>query len=310
MRPRQLARLLGGLSLLVTPNLAEAEPSLPGAETEGASSLPESAFPWQINDVDPEGSLPSEDELLRDPISAGNYLMALIDRAERALQANELDRAERYFGALGRLIPDRSRAFGKLCEVYEKKGDRLRAMTSCRAAVSLPGAQMVDFVRHVQVLLSKEDSLTKEELDEAKDAIAHLQKEAPEEMQGYALECTLGLRTRDREVLARCVPKLRSLAPEAPSTLMFAWVNAILQEDLAEAERFFAEAKGKRLPEKELQLMEREMEAARTASAVPIAGVALVATLAIAGAAAFRAYTRRRAGRRESGESNAAEDSE
>lgn len=237
--------------------------------TDLASAQAPEAPPEQAHDLstrftidpkDPEGSVPSPEEAMKNPLEMGYLMMDMIARAEAATQRGEHATAARYYRALSKAVPERAVAFSKLCKTYEALGRRAEAIEACRTALGKGGVEVSDYRRFVQLTLQKAESLTPSELEDVDAIVAHLDTELGKDPKGKTtvteLRCEIATKLEDTARLKQCVQDLTTLEPDAASTLTFGFALALSEHDLEAARDIVAQAKAKGLPQAALSRME------------------------------------------------------
>jgi hypothetical protein len=207
-----------------------------------------------INDADPESSVPSAAEAIKDPLEMGYLMMALSDRGEAALKAGNPSAAAKYFRAIGKAVPERAVAFRKACRAHDAAGERDKAIEMCRAALGKGGVTAQDHVQLVQMVLKKGGVPTAAEATDADAVLARLAGELgwnkdPERTLSLAeLRCQLATRLEDRARLKACVGELDALGAREPRRLAYALALAIAERDASAAQAVVERAKRAKLP--------------------------------------------------------------
>jgi tetratricopeptide (TPR) repeat protein len=239
--------------LVVKPTAAETM-TVPPA---GLSKLP-------IDHLDPESSVPSEQEKNRSPLEFGYFLMDLSDRGSLATKMGDYTTAVRYFRAMAKAVPDSAAGFSKLCEVYELTKETERAIPFCRAAMALSGAKVDDHFRLVRLLLAKPGALSEAELSDLDAIVSHLRAQLPPGATAADnVECDVGLRVKDLARLKRCTERLAMIAPSEPQTISYRWAYAIMRHDYQEASTQLRFAKASGLSPDAIRAMQEETSGAR-----------------------------------------------
>jgi hypothetical protein len=227
-----------------------------------------SRFP--IDDADPERSVPSAAQAMKQPLEMGYFVMTLSERAEAAERQGDLGKAVKYYRALGKAVPDRAVGFARACKLYERMGAREQALEQCRIAVGKDGAKLVDHARLVRLTLARPGELPSADVADMDAMLVHLGREtgaaAGPETAGaqilvHELRCELGLRLQDPSRLVTCTGALTGLAPAAPSTLAYRFALALMQRDLDLAERVLGQARAAGLPDAALASMQERLSA-------------------------------------------------
>jgi hypothetical protein len=237
---------------------------------------------FEIDENDPEGSLPPTSEFKKDPLQFGYLVMDLADRADEAVRGKDYQKAVRFYRALTKIAPDRAIGFGKMCEVWELAGERKKALDACRQALVTEGARIDDYERFVRLSLLGPGSPTELEKTELTNVINHLRKTPDGAVAGAEIDCKLGVRLRDSGRLERCTAELAKLAPDNPNNLGYQWALATLKNDGAAARQVLARAKEAGVDLRGLQRMEVATSRAQLTRSVSYAA-AVVLVLAAAG---------------------------
>jgi tetratricopeptide (TPR) repeat protein len=256
---------------------------------------------FKLDDRDPVSSVPSAEQAMRKPLQMGYFVMLLIERGKAASERGDQEAALKYYQALAKAVPERSKAFSLLCETRIALNDHAAALEDCKTALGKPGVTVDDNLRFVELMLKKPQALSASEVEDVEAVIAHLEKELAAEKNGplvaSQLSCELGSRLQDIGRLQACTERLHELAPLQPTTFVYSWSLAVLRRDFEGAKRIMERAKRAGLPADALAKMEAGMELQReqgssSARWRPLAaGGALLSLLALG---AFLFFTRRR----------------
>lgn len=210
---------------------------------------------WPINPDDPSSSVPSDEDLAREPLQAGYFLMDLSGDADALMRRQDYARAINYFKAMQKMVPDRAISFAKECECHEALGERALAIESCKIAVNRSGMRVGDAERYVRVLTSAPEGPTPGELTEAQAVLDHLRKEKVSEVSIAQIECDLAVQLDDEARLKSCSAVLEAKAPKDPKTVSYLWSLAVKQGNYSEATRLLARAKEAGMPQPALDKM-------------------------------------------------------
>lgn len=222
---RSRRALLAGVTVVAL--LCVARPAAAAAATE---------------DAHPERSVPTPAQQLSDPLSFADLLMELGGRAEAATARRDHAAAARYYAALARAVPERSYAYGKLCDAFEANGQRAEAIKACGSALSRQGTTAGDFSHFVKLLLAKDGPLTGAERKQAETAIAALAREPRAALIAARLRCNVAGREHDLLALEACTAILVAEAPADPRTIAFQWALAIEKNDRPGVDAFASRA--------------------------------------------------------------------
>jgi hypothetical protein len=204
--------------------------------------------PWPINPDDPVSSVPGPEELTKNPLGFGYLLQDLSVEADRALNAKNYARAEKYYLALAKAVPTRATAFSKLCAAYEVSGELEKALRACRVAAALEGVQVADYLRLVTLTLQVKDELSPKDIEEIDAVFAHLLQFKADPIAVARLKCDVATRLKDEQRLNDCVAVLTARGPDAASTLSYQWSLAVLRKDWNQASRLVERARALKLP--------------------------------------------------------------
>lgn len=308
LRRPQLRRL--ALHLVCFAPLAVGSISLASAQTVEAVPAPESkpgqveAIPttFAIDDEDPESTIPTPEQAMRNPLQMGYLMMAFSDRAEAALQRGQPERAAKYYRAMAKAVPDRAVSFRKACSAHELAGQLDKALEMCRAALGKGGVTVADHLAFAQIQLKQPGALSPREVEDLDAVIDRLHKEpgvgakdATWPMRLVELKCQVATRLAQRERLSACVADLDKLKVERGKTLPYRWALAMSTQDIATAKRTMEEAELAKLPASAVEVMKTGLlkaESAKTEAVVRTARswwpAAVVLALALVGMLAVK----------------------
>ena len=214
------------------------------ATGSGAHTLPgQLSSKFAIDPRDPEANIPSIKDRNDNPLEFGYFLQDLIERAEQARKLNDLPGVIRYYRAVAKAVPDRAKAWSKLCEAYEDAKDRDRAIRACKYAIDRPAVELQDYVRYVHLILASEGQLTPSDRSELTAVLAHLEKQRSLDLVVNQLRCEMGVKLKDVPLLETCTKELARLAPDDPRTVVFEWSLAMHKGQRTEAERLIGRAR-------------------------------------------------------------------
>jgi hypothetical protein len=197
-------------------------PAVPG----GKDHL--SAF--QINDEDPESSIPGQDVAVKEPLQYGYLLQDLAAKAEKASKKGEHAAAARYYGAIAKAAPTVAYPSRQMCVELEAAGDVPTAIQACRAAITRLGSTMGDYTRFVSLVLGSKEPLPPDERKELDNVLKHMQQQQPGAVTTM-LRCEVALRFKDVPTLEACTAELSKLAPNDPKTVSLQWALAVEKRD-------------------------------------------------------------------------------
>jgi len=211
---------------------------------------------WEINDADPESSVPTPAKRDRDPMSFGHFLLDLSFKAERAEKKNDHLAAAKYYRAVAKAVPDRSVGFSKACKQYEALGDWQDALDFCRGALSREGVKLEDYQNFVRLQLAKTGLLVPAEIEDVVGVVKHLSADESTGAAAAEMQCDLGVRISSVQHLQECTTKLAALAPKDAKVIPYQWALAMKREDFAEARRVIDRAKAASMKPENVQQME------------------------------------------------------
>lgn len=128
----------------------------PASADDGPPAHDDFATKWKVNDEDPMASIPSVEERNQDPLEFGYLLQDLLMRAEGAYRKQDWKNAVKYYRPLASAVPDVARSHSRLCDSYARIGEIQPAIDSCRQALGLAGAKVIDHIRFVDLLLRRQ----------------------------------------------------------------------------------------------------------------------------------------------------------
>lgn len=285
--PKLGAALLIGIVSLLGPGVGIAQ-SEPMPRGDQLSKI-------RIDDANPEAGIPDEETQNKRPLEFGYYLQDLAAKAERSAKGGDHAAEARYYQALTKAVP--AAAFGprKLCVALDAAGDVPGAVVACRTALTRQGSVASDYVRFVDVVLSRRDPVPPLEQKELRAVIDHLAGEAQLGTLPATLRCEVALRFRDTEGLETCTADLAKTEPNNPKTVSFEWALALQHHDRSAALQLVDRARGVGMSNDGVAKMEeatRQMGRRRLVHLAPLGlGGALIAALLAFG---FRYLVQRR----------------
>lgn len=309
MRQRQfsgLALLLCFAALCISRAAAQAPSGAAGGAQakEGPEAIPTD---FDINDEDPESSVPAAQEAMKNPLHMGYLMMAFTERAEAALKAKNPAKAAKYYQAMIKAVPDRAVSYRKACEAYVAAGDMRKAVENCRAALGKGGVTGADHLAYVRVMLKRPGSFSVAEINDVDAVTDRLASELgvgadPKGQRALAeLKCQFAVRLAQADRLAACTAELERLKADKAAILPYAWALAIAQDNVNEAESVIQEAKRAGLPAASITFMEKGVERAKDAHTAKLGEQvkrwwpgAVAVALALAALAAVRLRRRSR----------------
>ena len=171
--------LLLGLLAMPVDAMAATAPAAPPAAPEAAAAAQErgSLTTLPIDEEDPEASVPGPDKAKANPIEFGYMIQDFLTRAEAATKEGNHARAVRYYRAVIKAVPDRAIGLARLCESYEKLGDRERAIKACGIALGLEGVRLEDHARYVRLVLGKPGPVADKDREYLLEVLTHLRQQ-------------------------------------------------------------------------------------------------------------------------------------
>jgi len=253
---------------------APAQADSPLAAPEAAQDL-STRFP--IDAQDPEKSVPSPEEAMKNPLEMGYLMMDMIARAEAATQRGEHAAAVRYYKALAKAVPDRAVSYSKLCKTYEAMGQRKQALESCRVALGKGGVEVMDYARFVRLTLEQSEPLSDTQRGDLDAIVGHLETELAADAGGRLtaaqLRCEIATKLEDTARLRECVQDLTVLDRVSPTTLTFRWALAMRERAFDDADTILEEARRAKLPAAGIVQMEEKLKEESRRPLAWIAGV-------------------------------------
>jgi tetratricopeptide (TPR) repeat protein len=142
---------------------------------------------------------------------------AFLTEGEVALASGAVERAAALFRNAAAEAPESALAARLQCQALVALGRRSQALAACREAVKRQGSPM-DFRASVAALMAGPGQPTSEELAQAILLARSARETRPDEPWGYAAECDIARRLRDRELYGSCFSGLERVAPDDPET--------------------------------------------------------------------------------------------
>ena len=274
----QIALLLLTLTVAAPTAVLAAEPPAPPPGpliSDRLSDLP-------IDESDPEKSIPTPEQANRDPLQFGYWLMDMASLAEEAEKKQDWRSAIRYYQALVKTVPDKSISYGKLCNAYERLGERDNGLRACRDALSKPGARGDDYSRYTRLLLDHPGAVTAAEQTEVADIIKHLRQDGTSPLNADEIQCFLGARMQDLEMLEGCVTALIAAAPDDPRTITYHWTLAMGKRQYDDAARLMERAKIAGVKPERISEMQAILKSAQARGRMPLFGGAIIGVAGLA----------------------------
>jgi tetratricopeptide (TPR) repeat protein len=291
--------LLALAALFLAGARAQAAPAAGGAAAPAAGGRIERSqlSDFEIDDADPERTVPTPEKIAADPLQFGYLLQDLIDRADAATRSGDHAAAIRYYRAVVKAVPDRSVGLAKLCAAYEANGERDNAIKACGVALTKPGVKLEDHVRFVRLMLGTGGVLGGPQRNIVQSAIGHLRRQPGGLLPAEQLQCELALELGDTPMLQTCSAALAVAAPADARTVFFQWALAVRTGDSDGAGRLVARAREIGMAPDSL----RQMEAVAVRShplrrwGLPVLLLMMAAVAVVAAGLLARGALRRRA---------------
>jgi hypothetical protein len=186
---------------------------------------------FKIDDANPEASVPSPAELMKEPLQMGYLIQDLGGKADAAVKRKDHGAAVRFYRALIKITPQSAFGPRKLCEELEASGNPTTAIMACRTAITLDGATTNDFVHFVNLSLARPGKLAPLEQKELEAVVAHLAAEPNLGTVPATLRCEVALRVGDTKALESCTAELGKAAQNDPKTISYEWALAVQKRD-------------------------------------------------------------------------------
>jgi len=279
-----------GTALLLALLVAGVAPAAWGAEPADPSERARFFF----NQDDPEATVPSLDDQMKEPLQFGYYLQDGIDTALKASKDGDHARAAQYWAALAKAVPSRAYAFGRQCRELALGGDREGALTACEAACTRDGVTVGDYFLTARLLLNRPGELTADDRSKVKLLIEHLATQTHVPEAADQLRCRLALRDNDVGALQACTEALGKVSPGDPQTISFQWALAMAKHDKSGARRVIEEAKKSAMPPAAIARMESATDKLGLGGVVKVGIGALIAALAVGAVFVRRVKSARR----------------
>jgi hypothetical protein len=215
-----------------------------------------------IADANPEASIPSVDDQLKDPLRFGYLLQDMLANAQAATKRGDAETAARYYLALAKAVPT-AYGPGHLCETLVTLNDREGALSACREATMREGVTLADYARLAALLMASPDPLSKDVRAELDAIVAHVSSQKEAGVEGERLRCNVATRLHDVGMLEACTAALANAAAGDPVTISFQWTLAMEKHDFGAAKQIAAHARQAGVAEKAVTTMEEATSALR-----------------------------------------------
>ena len=284
--------LLGAAHGIAAPQEAPEEPAV----AHGPPILPgQFSSKFGIDSANPEATVPTDKERMKNPLEFGYYLQDLLEQADQAQKRKDYSAVVRYYRAVAKAVPESGKSWSKLCEAYERVNDRERAIRACKYAIDRRDVELGDFVRYVHLILGQQGELGDADRTEVAAVLEHLETQEGTVVAANHLRCELGVRLKDIPTLEGCTKQLSKLAPDDPKTAVFQWSLAVMKGQEEQAQDLLMRARATGVMRESIERMEAATPSSgrTTRRVVAIAGGAALLAMVIA-AALFTVVRRRR----------------
>ncbi|HVU50050.1 MAG TPA: hypothetical protein VHL80_05160 [Polyangia bacterium] len=237
----------------------------------GAFSAPAAALPLgtampsehkglsdiDVDEANPEKSIPSLEQQMKEPLQFGYLLQDLLAYAQKAADSGDFPAAQRYYLALAKAVPQRAYPFTKLCENSRAMGDPQQALAYCREAVVREGVTLETYQHLVDLLISKSPSLSRDDRKELQGIAEHVAAEKQDVgIGGQLLRCKVAVAVHDVEALESCTAALVKASATDSTTISFQYALALERSDFAGAKKAIASARQAGFTDDSLSKME------------------------------------------------------
>lgn len=267
-------------ALLLASFCSLARPQANAEDRAGAQSAPMSPAPsavddplqnGKINDDDPESSVLTPEQAMKNPLNMGYLMMALADRADRADQRGDYGKEAKYYRAIAKAAPDRAIGYRRACAAHDKAGEFEQAIDMCRRALGGGGVTTDDHLKFLNVLLKRPGAPSETDIADADAVVDRLENELKlkENDAGRKVvaeaKCQIAAKVEDGTRLQACVEQLRAIKAEPAKSYSYQWALAVAEGDAEGARTVIANARKAGLPAAALQVMEQGLVKAKEA---------------------------------------------
>jgi len=187
----------------------------------------------------------------------------LFEQANQARDKSDHGAAERLYGELFQRVPKFFHAERRRCQELLELNRRDEALALCRDAAERAPIS-ANLATLAMVLQRKEGHApTSTEIDEALSLLDRAEQLDPNDATVASLQCELAVKRRNLPELQRCLPRVQKFAPDEPATAWYAWIAAIANNNLDEAETQIERARKNHAPAGMIAEMTRGTEEAR-----------------------------------------------
>jgi len=173
----------------------------------------------------------------------------LLQRAEAARQAGDLDNARTLYTELHDRVPGFVHATRRLCSVESALGHRDAALALCREALAASAAPENQIAMADALMASSSGTAPVRDLAEADKLVSAALAQDPDSVYGYVLACELAVERYRMPMLATCSQRLRELAPQQVGTWWFSALDATDRGDWDAAHEYLERAHELGLPD-------------------------------------------------------------
>jgi tetratricopeptide (TPR) repeat protein len=214
---------------------------------------------WPVDDDDPAKSVPTPEQLKDDPLQGGYWLQDALSKAEIASKHGNHAAAVKYYEASLKAVPNRALPLIKMCDEFEAMGDMTNAINACGLALLGEGLTVRDYDRYVRLMMNKPTPLSDKEHDAVLNVLKHVMEEQP--AAGNELQCEVGTRWEDAEMLRQCTTALMASSPNDVKTITYRWALAIKEGNLDDARALLDRGAKAGMAEESLKRMRDATEA-------------------------------------------------
>lgn len=261
--------LLGSSLLAFAASVSAQGPADESAAMSAPPSAISDALPnGTINDDDPESSVLSPEEAMKNPLNMGYLMMALSDRADKAAARGDHSKEAKYYRALAKAAPDRAIGYRRACAAHDLAHESDKAVEMCRAALGTGGLTVDDHLKFLSVLLKRPGTPSETDLADADAVVERLetelklgQNEAGRKVIAEA-KCQIAAKLEDPDRLEVCVEQLRVVKAEPAKLFTYEWAFAVANGDATGAQQVIEAARKSGVPAPALELMQRGLSKA------------------------------------------------
>lgn len=261
--------------------------AMPGsARAEPSPDHPNQVSDLRIDEQNPEGNIPTEEQRNRNPVEFGYWLQDLAAMAQKASKRGDHLVAIKFFTAMAKAVPDRPVSYRRLCDEYNAAGMGDKAIEACGSVLLLKDITLDDYARYMTLIVTKPGNLSRREVDSLTGLVEHLKHEPSARDSYYEIECSVAVRVDNMAELQECVDGLSATAPAAPSTILYQWTLALKRGQYGEARKAIEHGKRISMSAQSIARMEQETDdtVAQHYRKYVTGGIAMLLTLIAVGA--------------------------